>query len=91
MLHEFYHRKPEKRCSIGKVILVIAAVIGFASIVFVALKYLFEKYHLCRCDMCNCDDYDCDCDFDDDCDCCCEVEEAAGEQGADENREEDAE
>ena len=88
-------KEPEKKSNLGKVFVSVAAIIGFGTLIYFAVKYLFAKYHNSCCALCS-DDYDdCGCDFDD-CDCgfdCCDcnddnpiiVEERGKDISAEEN------
>ena len=77
-----YKKEPEKKSGAVKAVVIITAVVGAATLIYLAVKYFFDKYHsncraLCHddddCDIddcCDFEDCDCGCDTDDDCGCC---------------------
>ena len=72
-LNKLCKREEEKKSLLGKVLVTTAAVIGFGTLIYLAVKYLFEKYHNGCCALCgdDSDDYSCGCDEDADCDYDC--------------------
>ena len=73
-LNKLCKREEEKKSLLGKVLVTTAAVIGFGTLIYLAMKYLFEKYHNGCCALCSddADDYSCGCDEDTECDYDCD-------------------